>query len=152
MRYTLVALLAFLWVGFYACKPKQASDIPDAEVLLDSINQLQIQLDSIRKTDVRGGDMDYWTQDSRTLNTLKKQGIPDPKTYVANDLSQHADIIPIKPVLGGNMQFNRIMLMGDHWAIATFEDGHVGGEILLSYSVDAQNKIKWKALQTFSND
>lgn len=135
-----------------ACKPPQASDAPDAEMLLDSIAQLNIRLDSLAKSDIHGGDLDYWTQYSQTLNRLKKQGINDPKTFVANHLSEHPQLIPMKPVLGGRMQFNRIMLMGDHWAIAEFEDGHVGGEMLLAYSVDEKDTIQWKMITTHQVD
>ena len=126
--------------------------MPDAAVLLDSIAQLHIQLDSLAKGDIADGDVNYWTDYSTTLSTLKKQGIAEPKTYVANKLSERTDLIPMKPVLGGTMMFNRIMLMGDHWAIAEFEDGHVGGEMLLAYTVDAKNNLTWKVIQSHQVD
>ncbi|MGI9191037.1 MAG: hypothetical protein ACR2IL_02870 [Chitinophagaceae bacterium] len=148
----LFCFIGCLILGLASCKPPQASDAPDAEVLLDSISILNIRLDSLAKTEVQGGDLEYWTQYSQTLNQLKEQGIEDPKTYVANALSERPELIPMKAVLGGKMLFTRIMLMGDHWAIAEFEDGHVGGEMLLSYTVDAKNNISWKSIQSHQVD
>ena len=148
MRTSFFCLLILIGWGLHGCKPNQASDMPDAAVLLDSIAQLHIQLDSLAKGDIADGDVNYWTDYSTTLSTLKKQGIAEPKTYVANKLSERTDLIPMKPVLGGTMMFNRIMLMGDHWAIAEFEDGHVGGEMLLAYTVDAKNNLTWKVIQS----
>lgn len=152
MRITIFCCLSLLVWTLQACKTPQDSDMPDAAVLLDSIAQLHTQLDSLQKMEIADGDVNYWTDYSRTLQALKKQGIDDPKTFVANNLSERTDLIPMKPILGGKMLFNRIMLMGDHWAIAEFEDGHVGGEMLLSYSVDAKQKITWKAVQSHQVD
>jgi hypothetical protein len=152
MRTCLFCCLVILGWGYQACKPPQASDTPDAAVLLDSIAQMHIQLDSLQKGEIANGDVNYWTDNSQTLHALKKQGIADPKTFVANNLSERTDLIPMKPILGGTMLFNRIMLVGDHWAIAEFEDGHVGGEMLLAYTVDANQKITWKAVQAHQVD
>jgi hypothetical protein len=152
MRTSIFFLLITIGWGLQGCQPKQASDTPDAAVLLDSIAQLHIQLDSLQKGDIADGDVNYWTDNSQTLQALKKQGIADPKTFVANNLSERTDLIPMKAVLGGTMMFNRIMLLGDHWAIAEFEDGHVGGEMLLAYTIDAKQKITWKAVQSHQVD
>lgn len=152
MRSSLFLLLACFLFVLHGCQTPQASDTPDAAVLLDSIAQLHIQLDSLAKGDIADGDVNYWTDYSTTLSALKKQGIAEPKTYVANKLSERTDLIPMKPVLGGTMMFNRIMLMGDHWAIAEFEDGHVGGQMLLAYSVDSKNNLTWKVIQSHQVD
>jgi hypothetical protein len=64
---------------------------------------------------------------------------------------QHTNLIPMKAVLGGNMQFSRVSLLGKSWAIADFNDGHVGGEMLLNYSVK-DTSIEWRVLKWESND
>jgi hypothetical protein len=64
-----------------------------------------------------------------------------------DDLVEHRELIPFPAVMGGTMFFvpQRIVILNDRWAYAEFEDGHIGGSMLLEYDVD-DGRIRWKRL------
>ncbi|MBL7765322.1 MAG: hypothetical protein JNJ58_04470 [Chitinophagaceae bacterium] len=114
--------------------------------LQDSLNEVRTLLDSFQKsTPITGGEMDYW-QSSSNFYKLKKNGVLNPSVYITDDLSKHPELIPFKPTLGGQMQFGRITLIGEHWAVAHVEDGHIGGQLWFSYTIEGNNQVKWKRL------
>lgn len=79
------------------------------------------------------------------VEILKQAGLVDPPKQLREDLEAHPELIPYDQVLGGTMSFGDIILLPQNYAFADFEDGHIGGNILLSYEVkDA--KITWKRL------
>ena len=148
LRLSLFCFLALLG----ACREDAPTATPEQARLLDSIEILNIRVDSLAKTNISGGgEMDYWQQGDDNRRALKKKGINDPETFISERLSRRTDLIPDKPVLGGQMSFSRISLLGDRWAIAAYEDGHVGGQLLLRYSL-RDTAIQWKVMDHFSWD
>jgi hypothetical protein len=84
--------------------------------------------------------------DSRTNNIEYLVG------YLKNDLKNRQDLIPYEGVLGGTMGFyddNQIHVLNYRWVYARFEDGHIGGEILLEYNISEDGTIKWKVIDSF---
>lgn len=145
-RFSLLSLLAL--VG--ACGENPPAVTPEQSRLLDSIEILNLRVDSLSKTNIGGGgEMDYWQQGGDNRRALKKQGITNPETFISEQLSRRSDLIPDKPVLGGQMSFSRISLLGDRWAIAAYEDGHVGGQLLLKYTL-RDTAIRWKVMDHLS--
>lgn len=146
----LVCVLAGV-LSLNSCK-EEIMPAGELTALRDSILVLNTRLDSLSKTNLQGGgEMDYWQAGAQNRRALKARGIQDPATYISNDLSKHTTLIPVKPVLGGNMAFARISLLGDRWAIASFEDGHVGGSMVLKYSLQ-DTSLRWKVLDVASED
>ena len=147
------SVFCLLVVYISSCNSKGTNSNLTQQQLLDSILKLNIQVDSISKTSLTsGGEMEYWQHEyNPNFSKLKNQGIKTPKVYVIDNLMQHTNLIPMKAVLGGNMQFSRVSLLGKSWAIADFNDGHVGGEMLLNYSVK-DTSIEWRVLKWESND
>jgi uncharacterized coiled-coil protein SlyX len=73
-------------------------------------------------------------------------------SYLKNDLKQRQDLIPYEGVLGGTMGFydeNQIRILNHRWVYAHFEDGHIGGEILLKYNISEDGNIKWEVIDSF---
>jgi len=136
-----------------SCNSKSTNSDLNQQQLLDSILKLNIQVDSISKTSLTtGGEMEYWQHDyNPNFSKLKSQGIKTPKVYIIDNLMRHNNLIPMKAVLGGNMQFSRVSLLGKSWAIADFNDGHVGGEMLLNYTVK-DTSVDWRVLKWETND
>lgn len=66
---------------------------------------------------------------------LLDQGISDPENYIKKTLRQMPELIPIEPVLGGKMRYNTIELLGEHWLIAGYDDGHIAGKSLYRYKL-----------------
>lgn len=69
---------------------------------------------------------------------------------VVTDLLKHPELIPYKGVLGGTMIFFKegIQVLSDKWVYASFEDGHIGGYMLLGYS-SKNGIITWKVIDSY---
>jgi len=83
---------------------------------------------------------------------LKEQGFSKLKEDLATDLMQHRELIPYKGVLGGTMGFysqKDIHVLTSRWVLASFEDGHIGGHILLEYAVSRGGAIQWKVISAY---
>ena len=89
---------------------------------------------------------------ARHLDNLRLlTGWENPLSVLRDDLISKPEIIPVDPVLGGTMGFydrEGIRLLNDRWAIAWFEDGHIGGYLLLEFGIEKE-KIDWKVLSTY---
>lgn len=83
---------------------------------------------------------------------LRKKGLPNPVEDLALDLMRHRELIPFKGVMGGTMGFysqKDIQVLTSRWVLASFEDGHIGGRMLLEYNVLPGGKIQWKVLSAY---
>ncbi len=79
-------------------------------------------------------------------------GWDNPEEKLIEDLIEKPELIPHEPVLGGTMGFyNRddIYLLNDQWVLASFEDGHIGGYILLEFEIGEEQEIDWQVLSSY---
>ena len=103
----------------------------------------------------------YWTSKHATLLDeadiveLKRQGLENPVEQLRDSLMAHPGLIPYQGTGGGKMRFvsgapgeagAAIVLLGPPYAFAYFEDGHVGGHMLLEYRVLPEQRIRWRVL------
>jgi hypothetical protein len=89
---------------------------------------------------------------SRDIEEMKKMGLKEPAKDIISDLMKHRELIPYKGSLGGTMNFyskSQVWILTKKWVLASFEDGHNGGYILLEYEVTNNGRIKWKALASY---
>lgn len=85
---------------------------------------------------------------------LNKQGISRLEEDLASDLMQHRELIPFEGIMGGTMGFyssKDIHMLSSRWVLASFEDGHIGGHMLLEYKVDPGGRIHWRVLSAYLN-
>lgn len=87
--------------------------------------------------------------DSWEIEKLKKKGLRDPASEIIGDLRKHKELIPFKAVLGGMMYYSDVYILSPRWVIASFEDGHIMGRMLLRYSVSNKGKIFWKVIDSY---
>jgi hypothetical protein len=83
---------------------------------------------------------------------LTRKGLTDPASEIVADLQKHPELIPYKGVLGGTMGFyykEEIHILTPKWVIASFEDGHMAGIMLLRYEVSDDGKISWKVIDSY---
>lgn len=99
--------------------------------------------------------VDYWAKSRGTLldltdiEDLRRQGLTDPVHQLRDSLIAHPETIPFAGALGGTMGFHDldgIILLTPPYVFASFEDGHIGGSMLLEYEVVPGPRISWKNL------
>ncbi|MBK0402235.1 hypothetical protein I5M27_04520 [Adhaeribacter sp. BT258] len=121
---------------------KQLSGAPNASQSADTIElmpppsaQFMDELGSLSEAD---------------LNRLQKKGLRNPEADLKNDLmKKQQQFIPVKGTVGGTMTIRDIRILNDRYALAYFEDGHNGGNLILKYAVEG-GKISWKVLDSYS--
>ena len=83
---------------------------------------------------------------------LKRKGLRDPVHDITADLMGHSELIPYEGVLGGTMGFyseDMIHVLTARWVLAAFEDGHIGGNMLLEYRVSGEGEITWSVIDSY---
>lgn len=119
------------------------SKMDSIRILKDSIKQTINTITTLQKTrDSLIFEINYWFDDIISED-LKQQGISNPDTFVVNDLLNRQELVPEKGILGGTMRFTNVKLLGDRWAIAEMDDGHIMGYVLLKYQVLPGKVLRW---------
>ncbi len=91
------------------------------------------------------------TNNPDIINGLKRRGFNGEVQEIIADLLNHNELIPYDGVLGGKMGFyskENVYVLSDKWVYAYFDDGHVNGYMLLSYSVSS-GIISWKVIDSY---
>ncbi|MDA3886010.1 MAG: hypothetical protein PF638_10505 [Candidatus Delongbacteria bacterium] len=84
---------------------------------------------------------------------LQRKGLANPEYDLKSDLLRHTELISYDAVLGGTMGFyEEGMRLLDNRLLARFEDGHIGGYMLLEYDVEPEGQINWKVLYSELED
>lgn len=126
------------------------------KILIDKITELENKY-SISQTTIEHlrkkiAEIEQVLQSVPPPPDLKMNRIEDPVSHIKKDLIKRSDVIPYAGVLGGTMGFydeNRIHILNYKWVYAHFEDGHIGGEMLLEYDISEDGKINWKVIASF---
>ncbi|AHE96935.1 hypothetical protein [Thioalkalivibrio paradoxus] len=84
------------------------------------------------------------------IQAMQRRGIARPELQLARSLLEQPELIPHAPVLGGQMHFvpDGIHVLNDRWVLATFEDGHIRGQMLLEYEV-AHGNVMWQVIESY---
>ncbi len=76
------------------------------------------------------------------------------ETLLRDDLQSRGEsliheLTGLEGVLGGTLGFysrEEIQVLNDRWVLAWYEDGHIGGELLLKYTIDEEREVHWTLL------
>ncbi|ANB01945.1 hypothetical protein [Ectothiorhodospira sp. BSL-9] len=117
----------------------------DVQQAHQEILALQMRLNEITAGQVEQPAVVGLTQGQE--RRLRRLGLNQPREDLLNDLVQQPELIDHDPVLGGTLFFvpDETHILNDRWVLATFEDGHVRGQMLLEYEV-AFGTIDWRVL------
>ncbi|MCH8495515.1 MAG: hypothetical protein LAT57_07785, partial [Balneolales bacterium] len=122
------------------------SVLTDAERILDAT-----RTQSDASTQTANGQSDNDIMLARwEIRELQAAGLHDPIQELKDDLMSKPEIIIIDGVLGGSMRIfspDDITILPGQWAFASFEDGHITGAMLLSFTVENGN-ITWSVLES----
>ncbi|MBN2771783.1 MAG: hypothetical protein JXR90_13905 [Spirochaetes bacterium] len=147
-----IAVLAFSAFLFYrnSVLEKELSARNELKLgLLKENYNLKNSIEELDKKSAEDQELNKWA-----IVNFKKAGLDDPVKDIKADLMQHPELIPYDGVLGGRMGFyseNGIRIIND-WVFAYFEDGHIGGYMVLEYKVSQGGKISWKVLYSHLED
>jgi hypothetical protein len=85
------------------------------------------------------------------LRRFRAKGLENPATDLIRDLRQRPELVPHEAVLGGRMYFveSESYVLSDRWVLATFEDGHIRGRMLLEYRLSNHGEITWRVLDSY---
>lgn len=80
------------------------------------------------------------------ISHLERHGTT-PEAVIA-DLVRHPELIETEGVLGGSMHFvpSETRILTSSWVLATYEDGHVLGRMLLAYNLTSDG-ITWEVIR-----
>lgn len=141
--YKIILILPLLLLS---CKE---SDTHQIELLESEIERLKTQNDSLIKSfKTRQPDSNYWFNTFYEGRKFIQQGIENPTEFIENALRENPELIPLDGVLGGTMYFGKIQLLSDKWLIAEFEDGHIYGKAIFSYSINKEGIPEFKLLES----
>lgn len=74
--------------------------------------------------------------------------IPEPETHILEQLQKNPDLIPKEAVLGGSMRFIEVEFINSDILVATYEDGHVMGKAVYTYSMDRRGNLQFELVGT----
>lgn len=89
---------------------------------------------------------DVPTLDEADIERFKDYGFENPILEIKDDLQQHPKYIPYDAVLGGTMRYSKIHILSPQWVFASFDDGHIAGDMLLQYRVSDGPVMSWRVV------
>ena len=127
-------------------KAKLVSQIESLTTEKDSLvvlkTQLEIKIDSINR------ESNFWYQNETQGKQFLEMGIKNPKEYITNSLLDKPELIPLKSILGGQMKFLQVELLGKECLIAYFEDGHTSGRAIYNYKFN-NGGLEFKLIKSY---
>ena len=132
----LLIILLIVIFNYVHCGEQLAEVKREGEALQSQLKALQ------RGSLLPGGD----------VAQLEKKGLSHLEEDLAADLMGHRELIPYKGVMGGTMGFyskKDIHVLTSRWVLASFEDGHIGGHMLLEYAASPGGAIHWKVIAAY---
>ena len=144
-----IILISFFLSVQSCAEVEKNKDLSSSEI--DSLNikieKLRNENSSLRKELMdKSAETNYWYANDFEGRKLMDQGIINPAEYIADQLKEQPEIIPMKAVLGGKMHFLNVQILGREWIIADYEDGHVLGKAIFKYKVGKDGKVDFELI------
>lgn len=144
-----IVLLSIALISISCSDKEKKSENSSAQ--FDSLNtrieKLKNENSSLRKDLMdKTAEINYWYANDFEGRKLMDQGIINPAEYIADQLKNQPEIIPMKAVLGGKMHFLNVQILGREWIIADYEDGHVLGKAIFKYKVGKDGKVSFELI------
>jgi hypothetical protein len=136
----LVVILAL--AGVVITRRQQAGQTDRLQILQGELDSLKVYLDHLGSVlRSRPG------LSSSEILRFREKGLEDPVAEIKESLQKQKELIPVEGVVGGTMDFHETHILTSRWVLAYFEDGHVGGHMLLEYDVSDEGEISWKFIR-----
>lgn len=149
---TIVLIIVKYQGALVSAKAKISSLEQERTALLDQDAALNSELANLKmQIKESGQDLILSPFSKSEINReLERKGLKMGEAEVIADLLKNGGLIPVEGVLGGAMTFfaEETYVISDHWVLAYFEDGHVGGNMLLKYEIQ-EGQITWEAVDYY---
>ncbi|WP_281637985.1 hypothetical protein [Flavobacterium marginilacus] len=144
---TLITIL--LSISILSCE-RQNHDNNLYNEKLKSENELLKHKNDSLKNELNKANLkeSYWFDAEYEGLKLTERGIKKPEQFIINSLQKKPELIPLKPALGGKMEFGNFKILSDEWIIVDYSDGHVEGKTIYSYKLNKNNTLEFKILNT----
>ncbi|MDX5420932.1 MAG: hypothetical protein LPK14_01660 [Hymenobacteraceae bacterium] len=164
LPWILAAIFLFLAIYFYWQKNEaesrlQIADNKVAEIdqqleeqteATDSLEEMVLPPDTMDLVPPGGARFvdELGSLSESDIQRLKRKGLKNPESDLMNDLNRkQSKLIPTEGVLGGTMAIRDTRILNDRYALAYYEDGHIGGYMILKYDVNNGN-INWTVVDS----
>ncbi len=150
----LAGLLVVLGVIMYLSQQNLRELEENLENCREEVRQLEDQLDDQahlheEEQTGNGNFVAFQPFTDYDLRQFERININEPVSFLRDRLQERPDLIPTEGVLGGTMNFydrEAIHVLNDKWMFATFEDGHIMGQLILSYDVGEDHEPEFEIL------
>ena len=137
-----ILILSLIFTSFLACQDNEGQ-MEETELKLDSLSQelteYKRKSDSLKQLLERGdlatGFPVFYGKEFDTIE--------NPEEFIANQLKEHPEKIPMDAVLGGTMQFRQIQVLTEDWVLAVYDDGHVQGSSIFEYELQPDGSLEF---------
>lgn len=109
----------------------------------DKIDSLESEIAALRSAN------DTLSEHLLTKSFLTKDypayfdSIPEPESFVLNNLQESPELIPEDAVLGGTMGFTAVTFINGELLVAEFEDGHNMGKAVYTYRMNKNGDLTY---------
>lgn len=149
MYYRFTAIIAVLVVMIAGCSTNE-KELRETRAKLDSlhtvVSQQESEINALKEVANKEVEGNRWYNPQTDGRVFLKQNITDPASFIKESLRGRTDLIPLEPVLGGQMHFGDMQLLGSQWIIAEYEDGHVMGQSLYEYTLGPEGEVQFSIL------
>lgn len=125
-----------------------AGSSEDENQLASKIDSLEIEIEALKKAN------DTLSEHLMQKSYIAKDypayfdTIAEPDVFILENLQQDPDLIPKDAVLGGTMRFTAVNFVNDELLLAEYEDGHIMGKAIYSYTINASGEPEFELVGT----
>ncbi|WP_026464122.1 hypothetical protein [Adhaeribacter aquaticus] len=153
------AFSLFLAIFYYSkfSSAQQALELANRRVLdrdtmifqLQKKVQGQLGVDINSQTNVKApGNLGHLS--TSEIENLKGKGLKNPNEDLKQSLIKNQqNLIKVNGSVGGTMNIREVQILNNRYALAYFEDGHIGGYMMLRYEVKSSTDISWQVLDQY---
>ena len=146
-----IAFFSLLFISLLSCNDDE-KELKKFEQELDSLSReltQQKQLSDSLSNLLQNGDMgsEYSVFYGRKFDTIE-----NPEEYISEKLKKQPEKIPLKPVVGGQMQYRQIKVLTEDWVLAVYDDGHIQGKSIFQYKLQPDGSMEFTEIASQSSN
>lgn len=149
-----IAFFALLSLSVSGCRddaenPEAVhSEMEMKSSMVDSLTMELQQQQKLNDSLQQAVETNFYANDYSVFFGKEYEDIDEPEAYISEALKKQKDLIPLKSVLGGNMEFRQVQVISEEWVLAIYDDGHVQGKSIFAYELQEDGEVKFTEVAT----